>query len=161
MAGTAAALAGELNVALAKGAEDGSATLSRWMAPMVETIHEPPLPSDGTFDREVLERHRVSERAMFLRVIPDFPESSTASSPDDSTVVVESRWSGTLPDGRPLSATVRAVYSVSQGEVVAVRAAIDPELIATLRAALAEAGLDASLPACDRANGETSREAFS
>lgn len=115
--------------------------LRRLLAPTVELRHEPPGPHDGPIDREVLADTARREVEAIGRALPDGFERTADITVQGDTIEVTNRLTGTLPGGRVVEVATQTVFTVADGAIVGLRAALDPENADRWRALLSEGGV--------------------
>ncbi|MFG1927734.1 hypothetical protein [Cryptosporangium sp. NPDC048952] len=115
----------EVDAAYRDGSAAVLAFLERRLAERVEILHEPPMPADGTYDRDVVLAAHAQQEATKQRVLADLYEHADVSG-DDTEVVVALRVTGRLPDGNELTIVGTDTLTVVDGRVVRLHSAFDP-----------------------------------
>lgn len=132
-----AAIALDLMAAYEAGPATTVEALTRWLAPRVQVLHEPPDPSDGTYDAPTVLAALANRQAVLSRIMPDYREAVTGSSADD-TVTLVLTLTGTLPDGQEVRISGTDTLRVQDGRIVTMTSRFAPDAMRPLVTAIQE-----------------------
>jgi hypothetical protein len=128
-------IAAELDAAYREGPTAVLAFMQSRFAERVEVLHEPPLPTDGVYERDVVLAAQAQQQDVKERVVADYSEVATVSG-DNAEVVVVLRVTGRLPDGSALRIDSRDTLTLREERIVRLVSAFDPEQMQPLLKAL-------------------------
>jgi ketosteroid isomerase-like protein len=136
MPSTANDIADELRAAYKISPEAAAEALGARLAEKFEFRHDPPTPADGMAEAATAIVGRRNELVAFRKALTDFSETAEISTEGDELLILLT-ITGTLADGRPLSANIDARYRVADGEIVGMLAKLPangPMLMEALQA---------------------------
>jgi hypothetical protein len=100
-------------------------TLATFFAEEVAVRHEPPSPTDGPMGRDILVSVASAEVEAYERALAD-PSVDAVVEVDRDDIHVHTRLRGRLADGTDVDITTSTIFTVAGGEIVELRAQIDP-----------------------------------
>jgi hypothetical protein len=133
MMGAAHDLAESIRSGHAESLDAGLAAPAAFLADQVESLHNPPHPTDCVRSGDEFRQLWPKEGAMLRGTMPDVAMTDlTVTVVADDTVELSSVMRGTSPDGVTLAHPFRVTYTLDDGLIVRIVAAYDPAPLASL-----------------------------
>ncbi len=111
--------------------------MTRFMPERLEYHHEPPLPHDGSVERDHLRAAQRAELEVFRSAMADFRMEQRPLRRDGDAIIIEYRLRGTTPSGRTVDFPGKMVAKVEGGLIRRLTAVMegDPSLLREVLAA--------------------------
>jgi hypothetical protein len=101
--------------------KDGSGpyeAICPFFAEQVNCIHEPLIPFDGVWDRDVLAAWLPIEREVMNKVMTGRTHKATFTIENGNQIAMDGVLSGVMPDGTAVSRETRTVWTIENGQIV-------------------------------------------